>query len=145
MKTVSGILLSFGLVLFLAGTSYSQVATTSNPSKSTTTQATAAPGKFVDANANGICDHHEAKCTQAQGKNFVDKNGDGKCDNCGSAGKCSGSGCGKGNWIGQGCGKSQGKGNCGQGQNSGQGCGQGHQHKNGCTMQGTQPATKPEK
>lgn len=145
MKTVSGILLSFGLVLFLAGTSHSQVATTSNPSKSTSTQAAAAPGKFVDANTNGICDRHEAKCTQPQGKNFVDKNGDGKCDNCGSAGKCNGSGCGKGNCSGQGCGKSQGKGNCGQGQNNGKGCGQGHQHKNGCTMQGTQPATKPGK
>lgn len=136
MKTASRILLSLGLVVFLTGTVFSQGASTSVPAKTQTDQTAAAPGKFVDANANGICDHHETKAACGQGKKFVDKNGDGKCDNCVSTGNCKGSGCGKGQK--QGCGKGQGKGNCcGAGQGQGNGCGQGRQHQGGCKMQGS--------
>lgn len=123
MKTASRILLTFSILVFFTGMTFSQVASTTTPAKTSTKSATAAPGKFVDTNKNGICDNHEGKLTGAQGKNFVDKNGDGKCDNCGTAGK--GANCGtagkckeaancgpKGQGCGTACGKGQGKGNC---------------------------------
>ncbi len=136
MKTASRIFLTLGLVLFLAGATFSQAASIASTAKSDTKQTTAAPGKFVDTNKNGVCDNHEAKGGGTQGKNFKDKNGDGKCDNGGSNGKCTGTGCGKG----------QGKGNCcGQGQGNGNGCGQGHQPKNGCSGQGSGATTQPKK
>ena len=133
MKTASGIFLTLALVLFLAGTTFSQETSTA---KTTTKQTTAAPGKFVDTNKNGVCDNHEAKGAGAQGKNFVDKNGDGKCDNCGTTGNCKGTGYGNGPKNGAGCGKGQGKGNC---------CGQGRKHRGGCSGQGKTPATEPVK
>lgn len=136
MKTASRILMTFSILVFFAGMTFSQVASTAIPAKTSTKSTTTAPGKFVDTNKDGTCDKHEAKGC-AQGKNFVDKNGDGKCDNCGGTGKCNGTGCGKG----------QGKGNCcGQGQNNGNGCGQGQKQGNGCTKPcGNAPATQPNK
>jgi hypothetical protein len=123
MKTASRILLSLGLILFFAGMTFAQVASTTTPAKTSTKQDVTAPGKFVDNDKNGTCDKHDAKGTCTQGKNFVDKNGDGKCDNCGCTGKCDGTGCGKGQKNAAECGKSQGKGSCsGQGQKQGNGC-----------------------
>ncbi|MEI7500265.1 MAG: hypothetical protein WCK84_07415 [Bacteroidota bacterium] len=146
MKTASRILLSLSFVIFLAGMTFSQVASTSSPEKITTEPANANNETFVDANKNGICDHHEAKETCLQGKNFVDKNGDGVCDNCGSSGKCKGTGCGQGKKDCNGCGKGQVKGKgCGEGQGKGNCCGQGQQGAKGCSHQGVAPATKPKK
>ena len=134
MKTTSRILLTFIMLVFFTGMIYSQAATATSNTNASAVPATVAPGKSVDANKNSTCDKHDAKSCCAQGKNFVDKNGDGKCDNCGTPGKCKGTG----NCIGKGqCnGKGQGKGNC---------CGQGQQHKNGCGNQGSAPATEPKK
>lgn len=134
MKTASRIFLTFSILVFFAGMSFAQVASTTVPAKTSAKSATAAPGKFVDTNKNGICDNHEGKGAGAQGKNFVDKNGDGKCDNCGA--NCQGKGAGNCGPKGQGCGKGQGKGNC---------SGQGHQYRNGCSSQGSKPATQPNK
>jgi hypothetical protein len=146
MKTASGILLSLGMVVFLAGVSFSQVASTASPSKTSTKPTTAAPAKVTDANKSGTCDHHAGKETCTQGKNFVDKNGDGICDNCGSSGKCKDSGCGQCQKNGTGCGKNQGKGKgCCENQGKGSGCGKGQQNASGCQHQGTAPATKPKK
>jgi len=133
MKTASRIFLSLALVLFLAGTTFSQESSTA---KTTTKQTTAAPGKFVDTNKNGVCDNHEAKGVGTPGKNFTDKNGDGKCDNVGKSGTEKGVGCGYGPRNGAGGGKGQGKGNC---------CGGGHQYHGGCSNQGSAPATQPKK
>jgi hypothetical protein len=135
MKTASRLLLSLGLVMFLAATTFSQMASTAKAPKTATKQTTSS-GKFVDTNKNGICDNHEGKNAGAPGKNFVDKNGDGKCDNCGSSGNCKGTGCVHGQKNGAGCGKGQGKGNC---------CGKGHEQRNGCSGQGSVPATETRK
>ena len=143
MKTASRILLTFGLLVFFTGTTFSQVAATENASSPETKSVTASPGKFVDTNKNGICDNHEAKVAGGQGRNFVDKDGDGKCDNCGCQGNCKGNGncvgngncCHKGQCCGEG--KGAGKGNC---------CGQRHQHRHGCIGQGGDGSgTKPNK
>lgn len=50
--------------------------------KQTTTQVQA-PGKFTDANNNGVCDNCETMRNNGnKGKNFTDSNGDGVCDRC---------------------------------------------------------------
>jgi len=133
MKTASRIMLTFILLVFFTGISFSQVATNATPASTKSVVAT--PGKFVDANKNGICDNHEAKGSGAQGKNFIDANGDGKCDNCGT--KCKGTmNCGpKGNGCANSCSKGKGKGNC---------CGGGQQHRYGCSSQAA-PAADPKK
>jgi len=124
MKTASKIVLTFMLLAFFSGTTFAQNAAAAgsptSPDKAAVTQ-----GKFIDNNKNGICDNHESKTPGAPGKNFTDKNGDGKCDLCGSAGPCKGSGnCqGKGLGCGKGNGQGAGKGSC---------CGSGFQHRNGC-------------
>jgi len=122
MKNVSRILMTIMLLFIFSNMTMAQVASTATPGNPATKNATVAPGKFTDANKNGVCDNHEAKVTGGQGKNFVDKNGDGKCDNCKSSGKCNGSGCGKGQQHGQ----------CnGKGNGNGTGCGKGP-HGYGC-------------
>ena len=139
MKTASRILMAFSILVFFTGMSFAQVATTATPAKTSTKSVSDVPVKANDANKAGTCVNHDAKGPCAQGKNFVDKNGDGKCDNCGSTGTCkgTGNGCGKGPACGSGCSKGQG---------TGTGCGQGHQHRNGCTQQGnTAPAAQPKK
>ncbi|MCX6266318.1 MAG: hypothetical protein NTW16_03045 [Bacteroidetes bacterium] len=138
MKTASGILLTFIMLVFFTGMTFSQTASTTNPAKAPAKSVTAAPGKFVDTSKSGVCDGHGPKGDCGQGKNYVDKNGDGKCDNCGTAGKCKESAkcSGKGAGCGSTCGKGQGKGNC---------CGQGQQHRNGCSNQGAAPASNPKK
>ena len=123
---------------FIISQVYSQNAPankTQKDAKASQTMNSPAPGKFVDNNKDGICDNHQAKMKNGNGKctNFVDKNGDGICDN-----KATCQGKGNPNGCGMGCGqKGQGKGNCGGG-----GCGQ--QHRNGCGHQVT-PAHEPQK
>ena len=127
MKTASRILMTFAILVFFTGMTFSQVASTATPAKASTKSTTTAPAKVVDTNKDGTYDKNDSKGTCAQGKNFVDKNGDGKCDNCGGTGKCNGTGCGKG----------QGKSNC---------CGQGQKQGSGCTKPcGNTPATQPKK
>jgi hypothetical protein len=138
MKTAKRILMTFAILVFFAGMTFSQSASTTVPAKDAAKQdLTAAPGKLVDNDKNGTCAKHDAKGTCSQGKNFVDKNGDGKCDNCGGTGKCDGTNCGKGQKCGSGCGQGQGKGN---------GCGQGQKQGSGCTKPcGNAPAAQPNK
>lgn len=133
MKTASRIFLTFILLAFFSGMTFSQAAATDN-SAQTDTKSVTAPTDKSDISKNSCC----AKPAM-QGKNFVDKNGDGKCDNCGTTGKCKGTGTcnGKGQGFGSGCGKGQGAAKCG---------GQGHQHGNCCGSKGSNaPATKPNK
>ncbi|MBN1199363.1 MAG: hypothetical protein JXA23_08425 [Bacteroidales bacterium] len=130
--------LIFGIV-FIAGQTLAQ--TTQSPEKSTkaqTTQTTQTtqntPGNFVDKNGDGICDNHQARGNQANCANFVDANKDGVCDNYKGKGNC-----GQGNC----CGKGMKKGNC-PGMQKGNCCGKGmgNQHRNG--QNNPQPATTPE-
>ena len=126
MKTASRIFLTFTILAFFASVSFAQVAATASTAKAPAKSAIDAPGKTTDAAKSGTCANHAAKDACAQGKNFVDKNGDGKCDNCGTTGKCKemancggaakckeASNCGaKSQGCGTGCGKGPGKGNC---------------------------------
>ena len=72
-----------------------------------------ASGNFVDKNGNGVCDNFEARSGNGHGRNFVDKNGDGICDNCANVGNKLGNACrcGQGNQYrhGQGQGRGCGK------------------------------------
>lgn len=122
MKTAFRTFLIFSTLVIFTSMTFAQVASTVTPAKTSSGQATASPGKFVDNNKNGICDNHESG-KLCNGKKFVDKNGDGKCDNCGATGKCKGPCCTEGQKNGNCYGNGQGKGNC---------CGQGHRHRNGC-------------
>jgi hypothetical protein len=114
MKTASRIVLTFCILVFFASVSFSQVASSPNPAKTSTKSAVAAPVKATDGATASTCGNHNAKGSCAPGKNFVDKNGDGKCDNCGGTGKCKegGSCAGKGMDCAKGCGKGHGAGNC---------------------------------
>lgn len=136
MKTVSRILLSLAMVVFFACMGMSQIASTTTPEKKDAKAAVNAQSKIVDANKNGVCDNFEAKKAGAPGKNFTDKNGDGKCDTQGNNGKCNGNCCGTGT----------GNGNCsGKGQQGKGGCGNGHQHRNGGCSTTPASTTQPTK
>jgi hypothetical protein len=129
MKTASRILMTISLLVFFTGMTFAQVASTTSPGKPAKKAEVAAPAKSADG-TKANCGH---------GKNFVDNNSDGKCDNCGTAGKCkeAGSGCGKGQGCGSSCGKGQGNGNC-----KGNGAG----NRNGCASKcSNAPAAQPKK
>jgi len=115
MKTAIRVTMTLLLLAMFAGYAQAQDAAAKKAAKESGQSVTPAPGKFTDADKNGVCDNRETKGAGAPGKNFVDKNGDGKCDNCGNTGNCKGSG---------NC--------CGKGPGKGTGCGNGHQHRHGC-------------
>ena len=101
MKTMIRRILPLGLLLVFAVYGYSQNSSTAAVSKETqTTQTAASCGKFVDKNADGICDNHQnkAQCKgNCQGKQMQDckkscSGGHAKAG-CGTAS----AGCGKGN------------------------------------------------
>lgn len=139
MKTVSRIFLTLAMVMFFAGMGMSQVASTATPEKKTTKSAVNAPGKFVDANKNGICDKHETKGACTQQNSCKGKNGQGACDHSGKNCKDKGNGCGSGNGNGNCCSKGQ------QGKGCESSCGNGPQHRNGCSTQTSTPAPQPNK
>jgi hypothetical protein len=120
-------------IFFLAAQTQAQ--TTQSPDKSATVQTqqtTPAPaGTFVDKNGDGICDNHQQQGKNAQCTGFVDKNGDGKCD-CQGAKGC----CGKENCCMKG---NQGK-NC-PGHGQANGCGKGNQYRN--CMRSCQQTSQP--
>jgi len=101
--------------------------TTQSPDKATKVQTSQTDqntrGSFVDKNGDGVCDNHQTRGQQAKCAKFVDENGDGVCDNCKGKGTC-----GQGNC----CGKGMQKTNC-PGMSKGNCCGKGmgHQHHHG--------------
>ena len=137
MKTFKRIAILSAVLIFASYQGFSQDAT-ANQKDTRDAQPTAkvTPGKFVDANKDGVCYNYQARGNSGRGPNFVDKNGDGICDNRGNAGKGKGNrnGCGMGNQRGYGncggggCGnqrgQGQGRGNCG-------GSGNGYKHRHG--------------
>jgi hypothetical protein len=126
MKTASRVLLTFAILVFFTGITFSQVASTTKPATKATTDNTV---KATDCGKT-------ANCTN--GKAFVDKNADGKCDNCGVAGKCKdNSSCGsKGHNCGTSCDKGKGTGSCGS---------QEQPNKSGCASKCSAPASCPKK
>lgn len=87
-----------------------------------------AQGHFVDKNGDGVCDNHKGKSgkmTIGAGRNFVDKNNDGQCDNYPN---CEPQRLMKRDGSGEGKGNGRGRGNCkgnGGGRGNGQGQGRG--------------------
>ena len=89
-------------------------------------------GNAVDKTNNGVCNHQQAKAKSGNCSKFVDKNGDGKCDNC-TGGTCSKGAC---------SGKCAPQGNC-CAKGSGNGCGMKHNGNGSCQMGKTvQPEKK---
>lgn len=130
------------IILFITGTVNAQSA--QSPEKEVKAQTAQSgqttPGNFVDKNGDGICDNHQGKNLKAKNcqgtcTGFTDANGDGVCDNCKGQANC-----GQGNC----CGKAMQKGNC-QGMGQGNCCGKdaGHQHRHG--QKACQRTTAPEK
>jgi hypothetical protein len=116
MKRVIGFILLAVFTVFFASQGFAQSeATTDKQDVKQTTATTTDYGKFVDKDGDGVCDNFEALGDKAgKGCNFVDANGDGICDHH-ADGTCL-----KGN---QNCCKGQGA-NCGKGQ--------GQKNRNGC-------------
>ena len=112
-------------IIFITGKSNAQ--TTQSPDKATKAQTTQTgqntSGNFIDKNGDGVCDNFQNRGKQPNCAKFVDANGDGVCDNCKGNGNCGHVNC---------CGKSMQKGNC-PGMNKGNCCGKGieHQHRHG--------------
>jgi hypothetical protein len=127
MKTLKRITVLMAIMSLFAYQAFSQNVSTSksqgDPQKTQTASA-ATPGKFVDANHDGICDNYQTRLKNGHGANFVDKNGDGICDNRQNGGQ------GKGNCTGCGMGRQyrngHGNGNC-----CGNGCGNKHRQGRG--------------
>lgn len=131
MKTILKSLIVTGVIFFAAGSLHAQTATAAGDKQSVQAPETAAPGKFVDKNNNGICDNREAR-QAGQGRNYVDRNGDGICDNRTADNPGNGKGYGCGNGYRHGWGQGNGKGKCyGQAQGCCRGYGQGNQHRHG--------------
>ncbi len=84
MKTI-GTLISTALFLLIfttqAQSQNSTAANTKQVQKKDKTTASVNGRNFVDKDNNGICDNREVR--KGKGVNFVDKNGDGICDNAG--------------------------------------------------------------
>lgn len=80
MKKLSGLILTFVFILFLSAQGFAQSEVTSGKSEPVKQTTTVKPGTFVDKDGNGICDNYEAGGKNAKGANFVDANGDGICD-----------------------------------------------------------------
>lgn len=115
MKNVSGFILAFVLSVFFVAQGVAQSETTAQPQEAKQATATGTDvGKFVDKDGDGVCDNFEARGEKAgKGCNFVDANGDGVCDH-----RADGT-CLKGN-------------NCCKGQGTNCGKGMGYKHRNGC-------------
>ncbi|MFH1159598.1 MAG: hypothetical protein V1733_01445 [bacterium] len=112
---------------FLTVNAFTQSAQTADKTSKTQSEqtTTTTPGKFVDSNGDGICDHHQNKGKNSQCANFTDKNGDGTCDNYQADKNCCKTNCcGKGS-QGKNC-QGMGQGNCFRG-----GGGKGDQHRHG--------------
>ncbi|MEI6890123.1 MAG: hypothetical protein ACOYM0_12770 [Bacteroidales bacterium] len=134
MKTMIRRILPLGLLLVFAVYGYSQNSSTAAVSKETqTTQTAASCGKFVDKNADGICDNHQNKAQ------------------CKGNGDCCGKGMqhGKGNCQGkqmQDCKKScsggHAKAGCGT---ASAGCGKGNPTPGNCPNKGTSGQAAPDK
>lgn len=94
MKTLQITFFVSFLLLGLSFTSNAQNAKTIKTDQNTSGR------NFVDKNKDGICDNVGNRNKNAKGRNFVDKNNDGICDNRGNGncvGKGNGKGCGYGN------------------------------------------------
>ncbi|MCX6276595.1 MAG: hypothetical protein NT004_00690 [Bacteroidetes bacterium] len=137
MKTVSKIILTLAMALLIAGMGMSQVASNTTLPKKATKSTVEAPGKFVDANKNGICDKHESKGTCSQATSCKGKTGEGVCDHNSKNCKDKGTGCGSGTGNGNCCGKGEKSGN-----GCGTGCGKG---MSGCSARTGTPAPQPTK
>lgn len=131
------------VIIFITVKSNAQATqSTDKAVKAQTTQAGQNTSQnFVDKNGDGICDNHQARGQQANCSKFTDANGDGVCDNCKGNGNC-----GQGNC----CGKSMQQGNCqgmqksncvgnNKGNCCGKGTGQQHRHGQPCPQKTTSP------
>ena len=100
MKKMNGVFIAALLTLFVAGQVFAQTEVKeekkADPPKS---EQTVTPGKFVDKDGDGVCDHFKARQESGQGRNFVDADGDGVCDHREDNAPCmkaKGNCCGKG-------------------------------------------------
>ena len=111
-----------------------QTKTSADKSTQVQTQQTgpAMNGNCANNPNKGACNYQQCKGKTGNCDKFIDKNGDGKCDNCTggtcSKGKCSGKGAPKGDCCGKG---------------SGNGCGMQHHGNGPCQINKTaQPVKK---
>ncbi len=82
MKTIGTLISTALLLLFFTAQAQAQNSTTAGTKQiqQKDKSTVAVNGRnFVDKDNNGICDNRGA--TKGKGANFVDKDGDGKCDN----------------------------------------------------------------
>ena len=135
MKKLSLIIGMIIGVAFLAGSVNAQTTQAQDKTTKVKTEQTnqKTQGNFVDKDGDGVCDNYQNKGKKGNCAKFVDENGDGICDNCAGNGNC----CGKGMMKGKASGMS--KSNC-----CGKGMGQQHRNRNGNCRQTTpiQPEKK---
>lgn len=114
MKNIGKLILATAILMIFAvqANAQSNAAATQTDQKQAVASST---GKnYVDKDNNGVCDNIGTRSGNGRGANFVDKNNDGICDNRATAGKKTGNNCRNGNGNGNQHrhGQCQGRGNC---------------------------------
>ena len=110
MKNIGKLFLATAITMIFALQSNAQNANTANQPAQKQAAANATGRNYVDKDNNGVCDNLGTRSGNGRGANFVDKNGDGICDNRANAGnKCRN---GQGNQNGNG--QCRGPRNCGR-------------------------------
>jgi len=89
MKNIGKLFLATALTMIFAVQANAQSNATANQPAQKQAAVNSTGRNFVDKDNNGVCDNLGTRSGSGRGANFVDKNGDGICDNRANAGnKC---------------------------------------------------------
>ena len=110
MKNIGKLILATAILMIFAVHANAQSNTAANQTDQKQSVANSTGKNYVDKDNNGVCDNIGTRSGNGRGTNFVDKNNDGICDNRATAGNNTGNNCrnGNGNQHRHG----QGRGNC---------------------------------
>lgn len=110
MNNIGKLFLATAIMMIFTVQANAQSNATANQSSQKQTAINSTGRNYVDKDNNGVCDNLGTRSGNGRGANFVDKNGDGICDNRANVGNKSGNKCrnGQGNQYrhgqGRGCG-----------------------------------------
>jgi len=110
MKNIGKLLLATAIMMTFAIQANAQSNAAANQPAQKQTAVNSAGRNYVDKDNNGVCDNLGTRSGRGRGTNFVDKNGDGICDNRANVGNKYRNG--QGNQYRNGQGQGRGQGNC---------------------------------
>ncbi len=110
MKNIGKLILATAIMMIFTVQANAQSNAAANQSAQKQTAVNSTGRNYVDKDNNGVCDNVGTRPGNGRGANFVDKNGDGICDNRAYAGNK----CRKGQGNKNGNGHCRGPMNCGR-------------------------------